>query len=351
MKHWRIGILAAAWLMSLTGCAVNPVTGKQELALVSEDQEIEIGREQYAPSRQAEGGDYQVDPGLTRYVNEVGQRLAAVSDRKLPYEFTVLNNSEPNAWALPGGKIAVNRGLLTELNNEAELAAVLGHEIVHAAARHGAQGMERGILLQGAVLAAGVAVAASDDYSDYADLAVGVASVGAGLINQRYSREAELESDLYGMEYMARAGYDPMAAVSLQETFVRLAEGRQENWLEGLFASHPPSRERVERNRETAKRLRGKGAVNLGEEPYRRAVAHLLQTKEAYAAYDQGQEALAKGDAAKALRLADQAIQGEPREALFYGLRGDVLTKQGRYSQALSEYDRALSRDGGFFNH
>ena len=86
-----------------------------------------------------------IDPELTKYVNEVGQRLAAVSDRKLPYEFVVINNSVPNAWALPGGKIAVHRGLLIELNSEAELAAVLGHEIVHAAARHGAKGMERGI--------------------------------------------------------------------------------------------------------------------------------------------------------------------------------------------------------------
>ena len=88
-------------------------------------------------------------PELTTYVNEVGQKLAAVADRKLPYEFVVLNNSVPNAWALPGGKIAVNRGLLTELQNEAELAAVLGHEIVHAAARHGAKAQERGTMHAG----------------------------------------------------------------------------------------------------------------------------------------------------------------------------------------------------------
>ena len=90
-------------------------------------------------------------PELTTYVNEVGQKLAAVADRKLPYEFVVLNNPVPNAWALPGGKIAVNRGLLTELKNESELAAVLGHEIVHAAARHGAKAQERGTLLQAGI--------------------------------------------------------------------------------------------------------------------------------------------------------------------------------------------------------
>ncbi|MBS0397431.1 MAG: M48 family metalloprotease, partial [Proteobacteria bacterium] len=105
----------------LAGCGVNPVTGKQELQFVSESSELQIGQQNYAPSRQQEGGDFALDPELTQYVREVGNRLAAVSDRKLPYEFVVLDNSVPNAWALPGGKIAINRGLLPQLQNEAEL--------------------------------------------------------------------------------------------------------------------------------------------------------------------------------------------------------------------------------------
>ena len=138
-------------LVAMTGCAVNPVTGKNELSLVSEATEISIGNKQYLPSRQMQGGDYKVSPQVVTYVRNVGQKLAAVSDRDLPYEFNVINDSVPNAWALPGGKIVVNRGLLVELKSEAELAAVLGHEIVHAAARHGAKGMERGMMLQGAI--------------------------------------------------------------------------------------------------------------------------------------------------------------------------------------------------------
>src|SRR5690606_41050373 len=121
-----------------------------------------------------QGGPYELDPELTRYVQQVGQKVAAHADRDLPYEFVVLNNPVPNAWALPGGKIAVNSGLLAELDSEAELAAVLGHEIVHAAARHSAQQVERGTLLQLGVLAAGIA--ASDEY---ADLALGAGMVGA----------------------------------------------------------------------------------------------------------------------------------------------------------------------------
>jgi predicted Zn-dependent protease len=112
----HLAILALSAL--LPACATNPVTGKSDLMLVGESEELGIGQQQYAPMRQSEGGDYALDPGVTSYVQRVGNRLAAVSDRKLPYEFTVINSSVPNAWALPGGKIAVNRGLLTELKSE-----------------------------------------------------------------------------------------------------------------------------------------------------------------------------------------------------------------------------------------
>ena len=184
------GILFA--FMGLSGCATNPVTGETELSRIPESQELSIGKQHYAPARQSQGGDYVADPEVGAYVSEVGQRLAAVSDRKLPYEFEVINNSAPNAWALPGGKIAINRGLLIELESEAELAAVLGHEIVHAAAKHGAKGMQRGLLLQGAVIAATIAAQGQA----YANLAQMGASVGAQLINQKYGRDAEREADL-----------------------------------------------------------------------------------------------------------------------------------------------------------
>ncbi len=169
------------WLMLalLAGCAVNPVTGKQELSLVSEQQELAIGAQQYAPARQSQGGDYEADRELTAYVNQVGQKLAAVSDRKLPYEFKVINSSVPNAWALPGGKISINRGLLTELQNEAELAAVLGHEIVHAAAGHGAQSMSTGMLLQAGVMGAAMATQGTS----YANLAQIGTGLGAQLLD------------------------------------------------------------------------------------------------------------------------------------------------------------------------
>ncbi len=343
LKRLSIGLLLVAAVLS--GCAVNPVTGKTELSLVPESTELSIGKEQYLPSRQMQGGDYTTEPAINAYVSGIGQRLAAVSDRKLPYEFSVINDSTPNAWALPGGKIAINRGLLTELNSEAELAAVLGHEIVHAAARHSAKGMERGILLQGAVLAAGIA----SQNSEFAQMAVGGATVGAGLITQKYGRDAERESDYYGMQYMARAGYDPRAAIDLQQTFVRLSEGRNSDWLSGLFSSHPPSQERVEANRQTASTLAAAGEVGLDR--YQQQIAPLVKAKGAYAAYDKGRKALEAGQTAEALTLAQQALAAEPREALFHALRGDVRFKQGRYQDAVVNYDRAVERNNAYFHY
>ena len=128
-------VLISVLLLALFGCAVNPVTGKNELSFMSAQQEIAVGEKNYRPSRQSQGGDYYLNPKLQAYVAGVGRKLAAVSGQPdLPYDFVVLNNSVPNAWALPGGKIAINRGLLVYLEDESQLAAVLAHEVVHAAA-------------------------------------------------------------------------------------------------------------------------------------------------------------------------------------------------------------------------
>jgi predicted Zn-dependent protease len=341
-------------LCLVTACAVNPVTGRNELSLVSEAQEREIGAEQYGPSQQSQGGQYEVDTALTAYVNEVGQRLAAVSDRQLDYEFVVLNNGVPNAWALPGGKIAVNRGLLYELNNEAELAAVLGHEITHAAARHGAQAMSRGTLLQGALAIGTIAVGMSD-YRQYGDYIVGSAQLGAQLVTQRYGRDAERESDYYGIQYMVRAGYDPAAAVSLQQTFVRLSEGRDSGGLvEGLFASHPPSEERVRNNQalvdELKPTLEGRD-LEIGEARYQQAIAKLKETKPAYDLFDEAEKAIADDDLEIALGNVEEAISLVPDDARFHGLKGDIMVYQRRYRAAIDSYDEALQRDDNYFDY
>ncbi|MBS0288314.1 MAG: M48 family metalloprotease [Proteobacteria bacterium] len=336
----------------VTGCAKNPVTGATELHFVSESQEIKLGEKNYLYGQQAGGGQYAIDPELTAYVNEVGSKLVKVSDRKdLPFEFVVLNSSVPNAWALPGGKIAVNRGLLVHLDNEAELAAVLGHEITHAAARHGAKSMERQILISTGLAATNVALATKAKESTAAKVTTGAIGAGAGvaanLVSTKYGREAELEADSYGMNYMVKAGYDPNAAVSLQKTFVRLFDNKSPNWLEGLFASHPPSQERADANLQRA--LTMPKGLTLGKERYQQKIAKLKNRESAYSAYDDGVKALAKGDLNNALSLTEKAILQEPNEALFYGLKGDILSKQDQKEKALAAYQQAITYDKNYF--
>ena len=341
LKRCLLPPILAALLIS--GCATNPVTGKSDFTLVSEQQELAIGAQQYSPARQSQGGDFVVDPELSAYVSQVGQRLAAVSDRKLPYEFKVLNNSVPNAWALPGGKISINRGLLTELKSESELAAVLGHEIVHAAARHGAQQISKGMLLQVGVMGASIATQ-GEEYGGLVQMGAGI---GAQLLSRKYGRDAERESDYYGIQYMVRAGYDPQGAVDLQRTFVKLSEGKQQDWLSGMFASHPPSQERVNNNMALLETLPKDGEV--GVERYRAKTARLMKTKPAYAAYDKGRARLKEGNSASAKRLVAQAIAIEPKEALFYGLKGDIEQKSGRLKRASQQYDKAIRLNPNFF--
>ncbi|MDX1380015.1 MAG: M48 family metalloprotease, partial [Xanthomonadales bacterium] len=170
--------------------------------------------------------------------------------------------------------------------------------------------------------------------------AVLLPQLGAQLVTQKYSRDAERESDLYGMQYMSAAGYDPRGAVSLQETFVRLAENRRQDWLSGLFASHPPSQERVARNREIAESLPSGG--ELGRERYQRAIATLKSDQPAYDAYQEAGQALADENTRDARRLVRRAIELEPREPLFHVLAGDIASAEEDQREAYGHYDRAV---------
>ncbi|VUD67606.1 Beta-barrel assembly-enhancing protease [Thalassocella blandensis] len=334
-------ILTVSWIQA---CSVNPVTGERELSLMSAEQEVAMGEQYYLASQQQQGGRYVVDPDLNVYVANVGRKLAAKSDRpNLPYEFVVLNNSTPNAWALPGGKIAINRGLLVLLDDEAQLAAVMGHEIVHAAARHGAQQQSRAAILQMGMQVAQVA----SSNTGYGDLIAAGAGAGAQLYISKYGRDQELQSDKYGVEYMVAAGYNPYAAVELQQTFVKLSESHAQDWLQGLFASHPPSQERVEKNQQLANQYGNKGVRN--QAAYQRAIQQLKRDKAAYDLHDQALKAASANDLSKALNLTKQAISKQPNEALFYVTKGQIELSENQISTAKSTFSRAIQLNPEYY--
>jgi predicted Zn-dependent protease len=347
-EKWRHGM--KKWLLALvlpvviSGCSVNPVTGKNELSIVSPQQEVAIGEKNYRPSRQSQGGDYYLDESLQTYVADVGQRLAAVSDRPdLPYEFVVLNNDVPNAWALPGGKIAINRGLLALLEDEAQLAAVLGHEIVHAAARHGASQMTRGTLANIGLVTLGMATQGAEGAQLY-----GMASqIGAAAWMAKYGRDDELESDHYGMNYMAKAGYDVQGAVELQEKFVELSKSRQSGFLDNLFASHPPSTQRVTENKArvanfaTGRRYRAR---------YQAAIAQLKKDAPAYQAEANAKKALSEKQGRLAIQHLDKAVAHQPNEGHFWELRGHAWKMLEEHGNAEKAYSTAIKKNDDFFS-
>ncbi|MBT4522088.1 MAG: M48 family metalloprotease [Halieaceae bacterium] len=341
-KLTRVTLCLLALVMA--GCSVNPVTGEQELTLISTEQEVAIGEQNYVPSQQSQGGQYAIDPTVQAYVALVGNKLARVSDApNLPYEFVVLNNAVPNAWALPGGKIAINRGLLTLLNDESELAAVLGHEIVHAAARHGAAQMTRGMFIGLGAQVATVA-AQAEGYGQLAGLA---AQLGGGAWMAKYGRDDELESDHYGMEYMARAGYSPDGAVQLQQLFVKLKGGKTEDFLSQLFASHPPSQARVNANTARA------GTLPKGQKyksRYQQNIAQLRKDEAAYAAQEKAQTALEEKRAKVALSHLDKAISIQPREGQFWELRGHAWAMLGNTAKAEKAFNTAIKRSPGYYS-
>ncbi|GMG86092.1 M48 family metalloprotease [Biformimicrobium ophioploci] len=332
--------------VAVTGCSVNPVTGEQELSLMSPAQEIAIGERQYPLNQQQQGGAYSLDPGLQRYVSSVGKKLARVSDNPtLPYEFVVLNNSEANAWALPGGKIAINRGLLMRLDDEAELAAVLAHEIVHSAARHSAQAMSRQ-----QVLGVGIAVlGATTQDSEWGDIASQAGALGGAAYIARYGRSNELQSDEVGMRYMSKAGYDPQGAVRVQEKFLALSRGRESNAFEALFASHPPSAARVEANKRHATQLPAGGTTN--RDAFQSAMRQLNRGRGAYLAYDDARRAAGKKDWDLALKYLQRAQQMQPREGAFFALEGDIQFARNDYQSALAAYNRAVSENPQLFSN
>jgi predicted Zn-dependent protease len=226
------------WLGSLTlcllwavACATNPVTGKRQLALISEAQEIEMGRE--ADKDVVSSIGLYPDESMQRYVQALGARIAATTERPaLPWTFRVVDDAAVNAFAIPGGYIYVTRGIMTHLNSEAELAAILGHEIGHVTARHSVSQMSKQQLAQ-VGLAAGMIV--SPEFAQYGNLA----SAAMGLMFMKFSRSDESQSDALGLKYMMAAGYDPRTLPNVFGMLEALSQqsgaGRLPQWM----STHP----------------------------------------------------------------------------------------------------------------
>lgn len=245
-------LLSVAGATGLHGCATDPVTGKQVVVGLNPQQELALDRNQSPFQFSADYGESQ-DHDLNVYVERVGSRLSDVSHRPdVPYSFRVVNANYINAYAFPGGSIAVTRGLLVELENEAELAALFGHEIGHVSARHAAEQAGKTMVTQAALVSG--AVLASTASPDLENVFYGLGSTGAGALLSHYNRNNERESDALGLRYMTDAGYNPEGMLGLTDV-LRSQKKSKPGAVQTMFATHPPSDERY---RNTQKAIKSK---------------------------------------------------------------------------------------------
>ncbi len=238
---WVLSVLILVLALVQVSCSYNPATGQNQVMLISEAQELEMGRQGDA-DMVASMGLYD-DPLIQEYVNALGQELASHSERPdLNWTFRVIDDPIVNAFALPGGYVYITRGILSHFNTEAELAAVLGHEIGHVIGRHSANQMSKQQLLQVGVIAGTILL--DDDYA----LAGAIAgSIGAQLLSLKFGRDDEREADALGLRYLDRAGYDPRPMTEVFDTLGRVSEAAGAGGTPGWLSTHPKPEDRSER--------------------------------------------------------------------------------------------------------
>jgi predicted Zn-dependent protease len=365
---WMAGMSAAA---AAAGCATNPVTGESQLMLVSEEEEIRVDR-QYSPMQFSSDYGPVQEKALNDYVNQIGRNVAARSHRgHMPYSFRVVNANYINAYAFPGGSIACTRGIMLNLDNEAELAALLGHEIGHVNARHTAASMSKGMLTQAVVGSLSV-VAGVAGGSGLGQIASTLGSIGGGALLASYSRDNERQADALGTEYMVKSGYGPDGMVGLMEMLNSLHKSKPSS-IELMFATHPMSDERYqsavkaarseyasakglplhrERYMDQTARLRAikgpieemqKGEKLLAAKKYDEAENHYRSALRAVPNDYTGLVQMAtcqlmQQQYAEALRYADQARAVYPQEAQGHHLSGFARLNTGDYAGAYRDF-------------
>jgi len=326
---WVTSASAAGLLL---GCATNPVTGRSQLMLVSEDQEIELDRQNSPHQFSTDYGLLQ-DRVLNNYINTTGKKISTLTHRpQMPYSFQGVNAAYVNAYAFPGGSIAATRGILVELKNEAELAALLGHEIGHVNARHTAEQMSKGVLTN--ALIGGIATVAGTQSSGLGSLASQLGMIGAGALLAHYSRGNEREADSLGLEYMVKAGYNPNGFVGLMD-MLRSTSKHKPNAIELMFSTHPMSDERY-RTAVQSVQTQYRHAQNLPlyQERYMDNTVKLRSMKGAIEDMQKGESAMGGEKYDEAETYFKKALKQAPEDYAGLVMMAKCLTVREKYSEA-----------------
>ena len=281
---WKRGTVPAllVGMLMLASCSTNPATGKRQIALISEQQEIAMGRE--ADQQVGQQLGLYPDDELQRYVNQLGQKLAAASERPdLPWTFRVVDDPVVNAFALPGGYIYVTRGLLSHLTSEAELVSVLGHEIGHVTGRHGVEQMSKAQLAQVGLIAG--MIVSPELAQQYGQLA----QAGLQLMFLKYGRDDEREADDLGLRYLYGQGYDPREMPQVFEVLRRVSEQQGAGRVPGWVSTHPTPENRIRRINEQIAQLGGSSQNRtVGRDRYLARVDNIVFGQNPREGYFQG---------------------------------------------------------------
>jgi predicted Zn-dependent protease len=333
-----LGLLAAASasisVPLVSGCATHPVTGEQVLVGLSEEQEVAIDRGQSRHQFSRDYGAIQDEP-LNAYVARVGGELSSRSHRpQMPYSYRVLNANYVNAYTFPAGSIAATRGIMLQLDNEAQLAALMGHEIGHVNARHSAQRAGQGMVA--GIVASGIAIAASasERTAGIAPIVNVASQVGASALLASYSRENEREADSLGMEYMTKAGHSPEGMVGLMGVLVQQSKAKP-GLLDTMFASHPMSSERYASMQADAKgRYAAFASAPLNRERYMDHTAQLRRLRPAIEDEQRGERLMASKKYGEADTAFASALRAAPHDYAGLCLMAKCQLAQRRYSEA-----------------
>ena len=339
----RACALLAALALAATGCTVNPVSGQQVFNLMGQSDEMAMGIKDHPSIVYMYDGESQ-DPDLVRYLGSIVLRIQRCSHRPdMPMDFTIVNSSVINAFAIPG-HVYATRGFLARLQNEAQFAAVMGHELTHVTAGHSAQKLSRNMVV-GLVTDLANSVAGS---IPTAQAALKAGNLGVSLLGLSFSREEETQADRVGTYYMALAGYDPHQAVVMQQLLQSLTHNGT-GVLDRFLSDHPVAPDRIAQIDSVIREKRIESRYIQGDgvfaERWERHLSGLVAMDKAYALYDQGTRELKQKDYAGALAAAQDALKMHPDQAPFYRLAGDALLAGGDVKDAKVAYSAALQID------
>ena len=333
---WMTSMSSAGLLM---GCAANPVTGKSQLMLMSEQQEVNIDKQQSPHQISSDYGNVQ-DQALNAYIDRTGKNIAKLTHRpQMPYNFHCVNAVYINAYAFPGGTIATTRGILLTLENEAELAALLGHELGHVNARHTAEQMSKSQLASAGVGLLAAVVATQD--ARYAGIASSVGMFGAGALLASYSRDNERQADDLGMEYMVKTGYSPDGMIGLMEMLNSLSQHKP-SATQLLFSTHPMSDERYKTSVNTAStKYPSARKLPLQRERYMDHTASIRAIKPAIVSFQNGEDAMAQKKYTEAETHFNKGLKQAPKDYAGLLMMSKCQIAQEKFTEARRYADDA----------